>query len=307
MPALPPHLATLPPVHHGPAPTHPGSPPPPPASHPTPPLQHTGTVAPGVSPKPRVSPVDAPPAQSHPTPPLQHGPAPGTFPVPRRANGRQETAAQPLRREMVGAPRALGGGVISSTPVRVPLVPPSPVHVGGKSTGFSPGRTGVLAPPSFVIPIPTPGAAPPVVTGIPWGASAAPIPVAAPAPPTIGLGDAHQIVGQQGTSGAASTFIAGTLASAAAGHPTAIANAEVLNLAQQLQIQGAYVGKYLGPQAAAAITKGLHMTVPPQLPRGTGKYDKDLPLILEQTVDAMIASNQDPTQLEHFAASLYQP
>ena len=43
-----------------------------------------------------------------------------------------------------------------------------------------------------------------------------------------------------------------------------------------------------------------------QVPKGTGKYDRNLPLYLEQTVNAMRATNRDPTQLRQLAAALYQ-
>jgi len=140
----------------------------------------------------------------------------------------------------------------------------------------------------------------------PASGSSSGIPIAAPTYPTLSLSTAHQVIAQQATSPAAAQYVAGTLGSAAAGHPTAIANAEVLNLAQRLQIQAQYVAKYLGQSQAAAIAKGLHLTTPMQIPLGTGKYDPLLPLYLEQTVDAMIAGNQDPSQLAQLSAALYQ-
>jgi len=133
------------------------------------------------------------------------------------------------------------------------------------------------------------------------------IPLAALGKPSITLAHAHQIVAQRGSSAHAARFISRTLKSAATGHPTGIANAEVLSLAQRLQIQAAYVGKYLGMSQAKAIAQGLHMTSPMQVPIGAGLYDAALPLYLEQTVTAMKNTNRDPAQLRQLAAALYTP
>lgn len=130
------------------------------------------------------------------------------------------------------------------------------------------------------------------------------IPIAASTPPSLSLSTAHQLVAQGTSNPAAGQYIAATVTAANSGHPTAQANAELLNLATRLQIQAQYVAKYVGQAAAAQIAKGLHMSSPPQMPMGTGKYDAALPLALEQTVDAMIATNKDPAQLRQLAASL---
>jgi hypothetical protein len=140
---------------------------------------------------------------------------------------------------------------------------------------------------------------PPMVTGIR---------ISAPGflqTPTLTLPQAHQIIAQAPTNPAAAGYVAATVASANAGHPAGVAAAKVLSLAQRLQIQAAYVAKYVGPKQAAAVAKGLGMTVPMQIPKGTGRYDRNLPLYLEQTVTAMLATNRDPSQLAQLARALY--
>jgi len=152
---------------------------------------------------------------------------------------------------------------------------------------------------------------PPPNVGSTTVAAAAPIaavaiPLAVSTAPSLTLAQAHQALAQAPTSSAAASFVSGTATSAAAGHPLGQANQAVLDLARRLQIQAAYVGKYLGHSQAAQIAAGLHMTFPMQTPKGTGLYDPDLPLYLEQTVTAMKNTNRDPVQLQQLSAALYE-
>lgn len=158
----------------------------------------------------------------------------------------------------------------------------------------------LAASPKWVV---NTSALPTVAGASPIGAVA--IPLATPVAPTVTLAQAHQAIAQAPTSPAAAGFVVGTSASAAAGHPVGVANQAVLDLARRLQIQAAYVGKYLGQTQAAAIAAGLHMTSPMQTPQGTGLYDPQLPLYLEQTVTAMRSTNKDPAQLRQLSEALY--
>lgn len=98
--------------------------------------------------------------------------------------------------------------------------------------------------------------------------------------------------------------VATTLANAKVGHPVAIYNAKVLDAAHKLGIASTYVGKYVTPTAAQHIVQNAGYR---GLPLGSGKYDRNLPLVLEQTVDRML---NDPTattaDLQLFAACLVQ-
>lgn len=185
---------------------------------------------------------------------------------------------------------AVGGMPAAALPPRVPIVhrimPP-----------VRPGRGLPVRPrPGAMRPGPAPR---PMHTGRKGG-----IAIAAPAHPTITLAHAHQFIAQHDSNPHAARFVSRTFKTAATGHPTAIANREVLKLAHRLQVQAGYVAKYVGQPEAAAIAAGLHMTNPPQLPLGDGLYDPMLPRCLEETITAMRNTNRDPVQLQQFAEAL---
>lgn len=63
-------------------------------------------------------------------------------------------------------------------------------------------------------------------------------------------------------------------------------------------VMGKYVSRYVSPQQGAAIEAGK------PTPRGTGHFDRSLPLALEVTVEAMINGDHDPTELAELANAL---
>jgi hypothetical protein len=102
----------------------------------------------------------------------------------------------------------------------------------------------------------------------------------------------------------AKQVVASSLTHAKAGHPIAVYNAQMLDAAHRIAIQAGYVSRYLGPAAAQAILQGANLLA---LPRGSGKYDATLPLVLEQTVDAIVRDpNATTADLQTFAAALLQ-
>jgi hypothetical protein len=118
-----------------------------------------------------------------------------------------------------------------------------PVIAGLNMTPIYPG---MAVPPGTVVATPAQAAA---------IAAASPIKVIGS--PSITLGQAHQIVSSP--TPANQTYIAQTAASADAGHAVGIGNAEVLSIAQRLQVEAKYVQRYLGAAAGQAILQGLHV------------------------------------------------
>jgi|SRR5579859_2281574 len=88
------------------------------------------------------------------------------------------------------------------------------------------------------------------------------------------------------------------------GHPVAVFNAKVLDAAHRLATAAGYVSRYVSPAAAAAILKNAGYA---GLPLGSGKYDRNLPLVLEQTVDRILYDPKSTTaDLRLLAESLVQ-
>jgi hypothetical protein len=91
---------------------------------------------------------------------------------------------------------------------------------------------------------------------------------------------------------------------AAGGHPVAVYNAKILDAVHRLSIVASYVSKYLGTEAGKQIAMAGNFA---GLAKGTGKYDPNLPLVIEKTVDAILA---DPTSttadLDLFGQALIQ-
>jgi hypothetical protein len=99
------------------------------------------------------------------------------------------------------------------------------------------------------------------------GASAAPgggfggIPIAAPAPPTLSLGQAASILDAADAGDpSAGSYLAGTVVSANSGHPEGLANAEVFSVAQKLAVLARFVGQFVGVDQARLVATGLHLT-----------------------------------------------
>jgi hypothetical protein len=95
-----------------------------------------------------------------------------------------------------------------------------------------------------------------------------------------------------------------TQAQAKTGHPVALYNAKVLDAAHRLSVAAGYVSKYVTPAAATMILKNAGYG---GLPLGSGKYDRNLPLVLEQTVDRILYDPKSTTaDLQNLAAALVQ-
>jgi hypothetical protein len=91
---------------------------------------------------------------------------------------------------------------------------------------------------------------------------------------------------------------------AATGHPVAAYNAKVLDAAHRLSVAAGYVSRYVTPAAATMILKNAGYS---GLPLGSGKYDRNLPLVLEQTVDRILYDPKSTTaDLQLLAAALVQ-
>lgn len=143
----------------------------------------------------------------------------------------------------------------SSTPSTT-VAPPTPI--GGITNWLNPGSSsdGTTAP------------APPPVSqggtgltaiGTRWSPGGM-IPIDAPAPPTLSLGQAQgAVAGAAAGDSGASGFVSATLSSAASGDPTGQANAAVLSIAQRLQTLAYFVGQFVGQAQAQQVLTGAHL------------------------------------------------
>jgi len=158
----------------------------------------------------------------------------------------------------------LTGGLMHPPPAPPPPVfsivtpPPSYRFGPGSLSGLNLGSWGTgLAALSAINAgqKPTAPVAPPPAIVLPPNAFHTPptsIPIAAPVPPSITLGQAQAGLGTPG-------FVAGTLASSASGHPLGIANGAVVTLAARLATQAKFVARFVSVQAGEAILSGAHL------------------------------------------------
>jgi hypothetical protein len=215
-----------------------------------------------------------------------------------------QTAVPNLSGDVAGASSAKSWVAplpVSSTPA------PFKLFAGGAPTMKSPGPVGSSLPPMGPWGVSSPFLGPGLaaaLSSIAAGVSSAPPQPTGTYNPgiPIPLPVAHVIVGTVPGNQGSSTIVSTITQGAAAGNPVAVANAKMLDLAQRLQIQASFAEQYLGPSVVAGILAGN----PAALQVGTGKYDPNLPLVLEQTVDAMIATSKNAADLEQLAEALYQ-
>jgi hypothetical protein len=177
----------------------------------------------------------------------------------------------------------IAGGTNAPAPAPAPLppsargpaiftapTPPPPTAIGAASLGTTPfgtlGSAGMsfLGSNLYVPPAPTGPAPPSAIFNI--GQGAAPpaaggnIPINAPGPPSITLGQGISAVQAAPSDTGAASFITSTVASAQSGNPTGQANAAVLTIAQRLTVMASFVARFVGAAQAQDILTGVHLT-----------------------------------------------
>jgi hypothetical protein len=135
---------------------------------------------------------------------------------------------------------------------QVPIDPFGGVPPGGYAGAPAPAPTWPIVATNPLAGQPIPGVPVFGVVGIPIAG-----PPAVTPPLTVGQGQGILGAAAAGDPGA-SAYVNGVTRSANSGHPLGILAAEVLSLAQRLQIQAKFVARYIGPNEAALILSGLH-------------------------------------------------
>lgn len=178
-----------------------------------------------------------------------------------------------------GGTPVLGGFVLSGSPP----APSPPVFIGSavSMTGApSPAPPPAPLPPSFGGVAPAPAPFPPNPGNV------------APASPAPAPGRTHGTWGPHPVPRHPSGPVATPKAPVFGMRPQ-------LTLAQRLQALAQYVSAYVSPSFAAPILAGNFAA----LPMGTGRYDRNLPRVLEQAVMAAIARG-NPADMRALAAAL---
>jgi hypothetical protein len=136
--------------------------------------------------------------------------------------------------------------------------PAAPVHITLPGTSYigstGPGKLAPGPAPSFTGGLDFSHGV--IVTGGPMGDHLVSGGGGVPVPLTLGQAQAIMSGQVPGVMG----YVAGVARSAASGHPAGVLAAEVLSLAQRLQIQAKFVARYVGAAEAKLILSGLALT-----------------------------------------------
>ena len=185
---------------------------------------------------------------------------PGATPLPRLFGGTAPVLLKGLPMP-VGAPLPSSASILGNAPPAAAPPPTSTIapHIVAPAP-FLPAGFNLGSVDAILSQVNIPGTVRAVIP-VPPGGLVFPgwLPIKAPVPPTITLGQAQQTLNAAPSNSGAAAIVSGTVASAQSGHPQGIANAQVLSLAQRLQTMSAFVSKYVDPKSGMAILSGTFL------------------------------------------------